>query len=85
MRQRWIVHLFFLALLSCFFYVLFFGRKNNNYIQTFFLRGLADAGLPLARAIFLNYFLGTKVFDEGRDTDFFLLYFIYVFNWLSLC
>lgn len=75
MRQRWIVHLFF-WLFILFFYVLFFGRKNNNYIQTFFFVGLLMP-VTIGASYFLNYFLVPKYLMRERYR-FFLLYFIYV-------
>lgn len=74
-RQRWIVHLFF-WLFILLFYVLFFGRKNNNYIQTFFFVGLVMP-VTIGTSYFLNYFLVPKYLMRERY-GFFLLYFIYL-------
>ena len=42
-RYRWVLHLiFWIAVLA--FYVLFFGRRTSNYVQTMFFFGAVDAG-----------------------------------------
>ena len=54
-RQRWVIHVFFwLVILGL--YVVFFGRKNSNYIQTFFFVGLLMP-VTIGTTYFLNYFL----------------------------
>jgi sensor histidine kinase YesM len=73
-RQRWIVHVvFWLAVLV--FYAVFFGRKNSNYIQTFFFAGLLMP-VTIATTYFLNYYLVPRYLMRERY-GFFVLYFLY--------
>ena len=74
-RQRWLIHVFFwLFILG--FYVIFFGRKNNNYIQTFFFVGLLMP-VTISSSYTLNYFLVPRYLMKEKH-GFFILYFIYV-------
>ena len=74
-RQRWLIHVFFwLCILG--FYVIFFGRKNNNYVQTFFFVGLL-LPVTIGATYFLNYFLVPRYLMKERYAVF-LLYFVYV-------
>ena len=74
-RQRWLIHVcFWLFILG--FYVIFFGRKNNNYIQTFFFVGLL-LPVTIGATYFLNYFLIPRYLMKERYGAF-ILYFIYV-------
>ncbi len=73
-RHRWAVHIFFwFAVLL--FYVIFFGRKNANYIQTFFFVGLLMP-VTIGTTYFINYFLVPKFLMQDRN-GLFILYFIY--------
>lgn len=73
-RQRWLIHVFFwLGILV--FYVVFFSRKNNNYLQTFFFVGLLMP-VTIGTTYFLNYYLVPRYLMKERY-GFFLLYFIY--------
>jgi LytS/YehU family sensor histidine kinase len=73
-RQRWIVHvLFWLAVLA--FYVTFFGRRNSNYVQTFFFVGLLMP-VTIGTTYFLNYYLVPRYLMMERY-GYFLLYFLY--------
>lgn len=73
-RQRWIVHVLFWILILA-FYVVFFGRKNSNYLQTFFFVGLLMP-VTIGTTYFLNYYLVPSYLMKERY-GFFLLYFIY--------
>ncbi len=73
-HQRWVVHLFFwIAVLV--FYGVFFGRRNSNYVQTFFFVGLLMP-VTIATTYFLNYYLLPRYLMKERY-GFFILYFIY--------
>ncbi len=73
-RQRWVIHMcFWLMVLA--FYVIFFGRKNNNYLLTFFFVGLLMP-VTIGTTYFLNYNLVPRFLMKERY-GFFLLYFIY--------
>lgn len=55
LTRRWVLHvLFWVVVVS--FYVLFFGRKNSNYLQTLFFVGLLMP-IVMAATYFLNYYL----------------------------
>ena len=73
-RQRWVIHVLFWLLILV-FYVVFFGRKNNNYLQTFFFVGLLMP-VTIGTTYFLNYYLVPRYLMKERY-GFFLLYFIY--------
>ncbi len=73
-RRRWAVHVMFWVLILL-MYVLFFGRKNSNYVQTFFFVGLLMP-VTVGATYFLNYFLVPRYLMKERYA-FFLLYFIY--------
>ena len=73
-RRRWVVHVVF-WLLILFLYVVFFGRKNSNYVQTFFFVGLLMP-VTIGATYFLNYFLVPRFLMNERY-GYFLLYFIY--------
>ena len=54
-RQRCAVHVcFWMVVLAL--YVVFFGRKNSNYLQTLFFVGLLMP-VTIGTTYFLNYFL----------------------------
>lgn len=73
-RHRWVIHLLFWLMVLA-FYVVFFGRKNSNYLQTLFFVGLL---MPVAigTTYFLNYYLVPRYLMKERY-GFFLLYFVY--------
>ena len=73
-RRRWAVHVMFWVLILL-LYVVFFGRKNSNYIQTFFFVGLLMP-VTVGATYFLNYYLVPRFLMKERYA-FFLLYFIY--------
>ncbi len=73
-RQRWVIHVFFWLLILA-FYVVFFGRKNSNYLQTFFFVGLLMP-VTIGTTYFLNYYLVPRYLMKERF-GFFLLYFVY--------
>jgi LytS/YehU family sensor histidine kinase len=56
-------------------YVIFFGRKNNNYIQTFFFVGLLMP-VTIFTTYFLNYYLVPNYLMKERY-GYFVTYFIY--------
>ncbi len=73
-RQRWVIHVFFWLLILA-FYVVFFGRRDSNYLQTFFFVGLLMP-VTIGTTYLLNYYLVPRYLMKGRY-GFFLLYFIY--------
>ena len=74
-KQRWVIHVaFWLGILI--FYVVFFGRRNSNYLQTFFFVGLLMP-VTIGTTYFLNYYLIPRYLMKDRY-GFFLLYFAYV-------
>ncbi|HWA34035.1 MAG TPA: histidine kinase, partial [Cyclobacteriaceae bacterium] len=73
-RQRWIMHMVFWIFVLA-FYVVFFGRRNSNYVQTFFFVGLLMP-VTIATTYFLNYYLLPRYLMRERYW-FFILYFIY--------
>lgn len=73
-KHRWVIHIFFWMLILV-FYVVFFGRKNSNYLQTFFFVGLLMP-VTIGTTYFLNYFLVPRYLMKERY-GFFLLYFTY--------
>jgi LytS/YehU family sensor histidine kinase len=73
-RKRWITHLlFWIAVLLL--YAVFFGRKNNNYLQTTFLVGLLMP-VTIGTSYFLNYYLVPQYLLKDRY-KLFALYFTY--------
>lgn len=73
-RQRWAVHVFF-WLVILIVYVVFFGRKNSLYLQTFFFVGLLMP-VTIGSTYFLNYYLVPRYLMKERF-GFFVLYFMY--------
>ena len=73
-RQRWVIHIFFWLLVLA-LYVIFFGRKNNNYVQTFFFVGLLMP-VTIFTTYFLNYYLVPNYLMKERY-GYFITYFIY--------
>lgn len=73
-RQRWVIHIFYwLAIVV--FYVVFFGRKNSNYMLTFFFVGLLMP-VTIGATYLLNYFLVPRYLMRERY-GIFALYFVY--------
>lgn len=69
-RRRWVAHIFFwFAVLG--FYAIFFGRKNNNYLQTLFFVGLLMP-VTIGTTYLLNYYLLPQFLMKGRYALFFL-------------
>jgi sensor histidine kinase YesM len=73
-RQRWVIHVVFWVFILA-FYVVFFGRRNSNYLQTFFFVGLLMP-VTMGTTYLLNYYLVPRYLMKERY-GFFLLYFIY--------
>jgi LytS/YehU family sensor histidine kinase len=73
-RHRWVIHVLF-WLLVLVFYVVFFGRRNSNYLQTLFFVGLLMP-VTIGTTYFLNYYLVPRYLMKERY-GFFLLYFVY--------
>lgn len=73
-HQRWTIHAIF-WLMVLLLYSVFFGRQNNNYLQTFFFVGLLMP-VTIGTTYFLNYFLVPRYLMKERY-GYFLLYFIY--------
>jgi sensor histidine kinase YesM len=73
-HHRWVIHvLYWLVILLL--YVIFFGRKESNYLQTLFFVGLLMP-VTLGTTYFLNYYLVPRYLMKERF-GLFLLYFIY--------
>jgi hypothetical protein len=75
-KKRWVIHLLFWIFILV-FYVIFFGRRNNNYAQTFLFVGLVMPVTVLASYI-MNYYLLPHFFMQQRY-GLFLLYSFYLF------
>jgi LytS/YehU family sensor histidine kinase len=73
-RQRWVIHVFFWLFVLA-LYVIFFGRKNNNYLQTFFFVGLLMP-VTISTTYFLNYYLVPNYLMKERYA-YFATYFVY--------
>jgi LytS/YehU family sensor histidine kinase len=74
LKRRWIAHAcFWVAVLA--FYVLFFGRKNDNYSLTLFFVGLLMP-VTIGTAYFVNYILIPRYLLKERYASF-GLYFTY--------
>lgn len=74
LSQRWIIHILFWVVVLM-LYVVFFGRQNNNYLQTLFFVGLLMP-LTIGTTYFFNYFLVPRYLMKDRY-GFFLVYSIY--------
>lgn len=72
--HRWMAHLLFWVL-TLFVYTLFFGRQNNNYLQTSFFVGLLMP-VTIGTTYFLNYFLLPRYLMNEKYGRF-VLYFVY--------
>ncbi len=73
-RKRWMIHVMF-WLVVLVFYVAFFGRKNSNYLQTFFFVGLLMP-ITISTTYVLNYYL-VPTFLLRERFALFALYFFY--------
>jgi LytS/YehU family sensor histidine kinase len=73
-RKRWIAHLLFWTAVLL-LYAIFFGRKNNNYLQTTFLVGLLMP-VTIGTTYFLNYYLVPRYLLKDHY-KLFALYFTY--------
>lgn len=73
-RKRWVIHSFFWLFVLA-LYVIFFGRKNNNYFQTFFFVGLLMP-VTVFTTYFLNYYLVPNYLMKERYA-YFATYFVY--------
>jgi LytS/YehU family sensor histidine kinase len=73
-RQRWVIHIFFWLFVLA-LYVIFFGRKNSNYLQTFFFVGLLMP-VTIFTTYFLNYYLVPNYLMKDRYA-YFATYFVY--------
>ncbi len=67
-RQRWGVHVLFWVLVLA-LYVVFFGGKNSNYLQTLFFVGLLMP-VTIGTPYFLNYFLVPRFLLKERYAFF---------------
>lgn len=73
-RKRWLLHvIFWVAILLL--YGIFFGRRNNNYLQTLFFVGLLMP-VVIAATYFFNYYLIPRFIIVGRYR-LFILYSCY--------
>ena len=73
-QRRWIAHLLFWGLILA-FYVLFFGRRTENYSLTLFFVGLLMP-VTIGTTYFVNYVLIPRFLMRDRY-GLFVLYFIY--------
>lgn len=74
MRRRWLLHICF-WIMTLAFYVLFFGRKNDNYSLTLFFVGLLMP-VTIGTTYFVNYVLIPRYLMKERYASF-SLYFTY--------
>jgi sensor histidine kinase YesM len=73
-RKRWLLHVvFWVAIILL--YGVFFGRRNNNYLQTLFFVGLLMP-VVIAATYFFNYYLIPRFIIVGRYR-LFILYSCY--------
>jgi sensor histidine kinase YesM len=73
-KRRWIAHVFFWSLILS-FYVLFFGRRTENYSLTLFFVGLLMP-VTIGTTYFVNYVLIPR-YLMGDRYGLFVSYFIY--------
>src|SRR5688572_20956372 len=73
-QRRWIAHVLFWGLILA-FYVLFFGRRTENYSLTLFFVGLLMP-VTIGTTYFVNYVLIPRYLMRDRY-GLFVLYFIY--------
>ena len=67
-KRRWIAHACFWTIILL-FYVLFFGRKSNNYTLTLFFVGLLMP-VTIGTTYFVNYTLIPRYLMNGRYASF---------------
>ncbi len=72
LRRRWIAHVCFWTIILV-FYVLFFGRKSNNYPLTLFFVGLLMP-VTIGTTYFVNYVLIPRYLMNGRYASFGLFF-----------
>ncbi len=81
-RKRWLLHVtFWVAILLI--YGIFFGRRNNNYLQTLFFVGLLMP-VVIAATYFFNYYLIPHFIITGRYRLFILYSFYTILTVLFL-
>lgn len=81
-RKRWLLHVtFWIAILLI--YGIFFGRRNNNYLQTLFFVGLLMP-VVIASTYLFNYYLIPRFVITGRYRLFFLYSFYTILTALFL-
>ena len=73
-QRRWVAHVFFWLLILA-FYVIFFGRRTDNYSLTLFFVGLLMP-ITIVTTYFVNYVLIPRYLMRERYL-FFGLYFTY--------
>ena len=73
-QRRWVAHGFFWLLILA-FYVIFFGRRTENYFLTLFFVGLLMP-VTIVTTYFVNYVLIARYLMRERYL-FFGLYFTY--------
>lgn len=73
-RKRWILHVVFWVMILL-MYGIFFGRRNNNYLQTLFFVGLLMP-VVIGATYFFNYYLIPRFLISARYR-FFILYSFY--------
>jgi len=73
-RKRWLLHVIFWIVIIL-LYGIFFGRRNNNYLQTLFFVGLLMP-VVLVATYFFNYYLIPRFIVAGRYR-LFILYSCY--------
>jgi sensor histidine kinase YesM len=73
-NHRWTFHVLYWSFVLA-LYVLFFGRKNSNYLQTLFFVG-SLMPIIIGTTYFLNYFLVPRYLLRDKNLKF-IIYFVY--------
>lgn len=82
MRRRWLIHIaYWLAILG--FYILFFGRRNDNFVLTSFFVALLMPVI-IAATYVLNYYLVPRYLMGERYLKFFVYFFYLLLGALML-
>jgi sensor histidine kinase YesM len=81
-RKRWLLHVMFWAAILL-LYGIFFGRRNNNYLQTLFFVGLLMP-VVIGATYFFNYYLIPRFIITGRYRLFILYSFYTILTALFL-
>lgn len=81
-RRRWILHVVFWVVIVL-IYAIFFGRRNNNYFQTFCFVGLLMP-IVIGATYFFNYFLVPRFLVTNRYSSFILYSFYTIITALFL-